>query len=53
LLGLASIAIAVLIGLQQYVTIGEFIQIEDALHHEFLIAVFGAFGLGIILGTKH
>ena len=50
-LGLASLFLAVLIGLQQYMSIGQFIQLRDALHHEFFMAFFGALGIGVLIGT--
>ena len=50
-LGLVLVAMAVLVGVHQYVTIGVFFQIQDARHHEFLMALFGAFGLGVLLGA--
>jgi hypothetical protein len=45
------VVIAVLVGVHQYVTIGVFFQLQDARHHEFLMALFGAFGLGVLLGA--
>lgn len=51
LLGLVFLILAVLIGLQQYISIGQFFQLRDALHHEFFMALFGAFGFGILIGT--
>ena len=50
-LGLSFIFVAVLIGLHQYITIGQFFQLRDALHHEFFIAFIGGFGLGILADT--
>ena len=50
-LGLLLVVIAVLVGVHQYVTIGVFFQLQDARHHEFLMAVFGAFGLGVLFGS--
>jgi hypothetical protein len=43
----------VLVGVHQYVAraIGVFFQLQDARHHEFLMAVFGAFGLGVLFGS--
>ena len=42
---------ALLVRVHQYVTIGVFFQLQDARHHEFLMALFGAFGLGVLLGS--
>ncbi len=51
LLGSLFVLLAVLIGLQQFMRIGQFFQLKDALHHEFFMALFGAFGLGLIVGA--
>jgi uncharacterized membrane protein len=50
-LGLVMVIVAVLVGVHQYVTIGAFFQLQDARHHEFLMALFGAFGLGVLFGS--
>ena len=50
-LGLSSIFVAVLIGLHQCTTIGQFFQLRDALHHEFFMALTGGFGLGVLAAT--
>ena len=49
LLGLTFLLLAFLIGLQQYIGTGQFFQPKDALHHEFFMALFGAFGLGFLV----
>ncbi|MCJ7631977.1 hypothetical protein MUP77_06235 [Candidatus Bathyarchaeota archaeon] len=50
-LGVTCVCLAVAIGLDQYRSIGQFFQLHDALHHEFFMAVFGAFGGGLLVGT--
>jgi len=49
LLGVILIFLAVLIGLDQFISIGTFIQLRDVLHHEFFMALFGAFWYGTCL----
>ena len=47
-LGVSFIVVALAIGLHQHMTFGQFFQLKDALHHEFFMALMGAFGLGVL-----
>jgi hypothetical protein len=39
-----------LIGFHHFIISGKFFDVEDVLHHEFLMALFGGIGLGVIIG---
>ena len=47
-LGVASVLLALLVGIHQYLLTGRFFEPKDALHHEFLMALLGGYGLGVL-----
>jgi hypothetical protein len=52
LLGISLLIIAFLISIHHFVIAGRFFDMEDIMHHEFLLALFGGVGLGIIIGAR-
>jgi hypothetical protein len=51
-LGLVCIVIACLIGVHHLVISGRFFDVDDVLHHEFLMALSGGLGVGIVIGAR-
>jgi hypothetical protein len=48
-LGLGLIILTLLISFHHFLVSGRFFDLKDVLHHEFLMALFGGVGLGIII----
>ena len=49
-LGISLVIITFVISFHHFVISGTFFDMKDILHHEFLMALFGGVGLGIIIG---
>ena len=51
LLGVSLLIITFLISFHHIIVSGKWFDMKDILHHEFLMALFGGVGLGIIVGN--